>query len=104
MSGVTGFSGTEGTDYNGPGSYTNGGQTWTISDGYLGVISGKTVSLTGGTITGGTANVKNGHGKKGNLTLNTSTGVISIANSGSSYLFITLSSGTIQEGDVISLN
>ena len=96
MTSVTGFSGTLGTDYVDD-SDAN------VSDGCIGVKSGKTLDLTA-TFTGGTAKVKNGHGSKNNLTLNTSTGVLSIGNSSNSYLFITLSSTTIQEGDIITLS
>ncbi len=90
MTSVTGVSGTEGTDYN-------------VAGNVISVIHGKTLDLTA-TYTGGSAKVKNGHGTKDNLTINTSSGVINIANSGNSYLYITLSSTTIQEGDIIALS
>ena len=96
MTDVTGFSGILGTDYVDD-SDAN------VSSGCIGVTAGKTLDLTA-TFTGGTAKVKNGHDSKNNLTLNTSTGVVNIGNSSNSYLFITLSSTTIQEGDIITLS
>ena len=96
MTGVTGFSGTLGTDYVDDSDEN-------VSTGCIGVKVGKTLDLTA-TFSDGTAKVKNGHDTKNNLTLNTSTGVVSIGNSGKSYLYITLSSTTIQEGDIINLS
>ena len=104
MTKVTGVSGTLNEDYEGPGTYEHvSGNSYTIAEGYLGVMSGKDVALTP-SFDKGTVHVKNGHSKKGNLTINTSTGVVNIANSSGSYLYITLSSGKIQQGDIISIS
>ena len=91
MSGVNGVTtGTLDTDY-------------TVEGDVISVIHKKTIGLSA-TYTNGTAEVFNGHKSKDNLTVNTKTGVINIGNSGSSYVCITLTSGTIQEGDVISID
>ena len=91
MSGVNDVTtGTLGTDY-------------TVDGDVISVIHQKTIGLSA-TYTNGTAEVRNGHSSKDNLTVNKKTGVINIGNSGGSYVCITLTSGTIQEGDVISID
>lgn len=94
----------ENTDYVGPGEHGSGSDTYIIEENCLGILMQKTVLLTATYDYNGKVEAYNGHKKKGNLTVNTSTGVVTISNSGDSYLKVTLPSGTtIAEGDKITV-